>query len=77
MSAVITLLEQSTCQAGRKSNQTTCRKVGTFRNQTAGYADCDNETAGYVNGNVAEVTAGKEIKGADTFPLYIAKYQKV
>ena len=36
------------------------RKVGTFCNQTAGYADCDNETAGYVNGNVAEVTAGKK-----------------
>ena len=25
----------------------------------------------------AVVTAGKEIKGADTFPLYIAKHQKV
>ena len=61
MSAVITLLEQSTCQAGRKSNQTSCRKVGTFRNQTAGYADCDDETACYVDGNVAKVATAEEV----------------
>ena len=61
MSAVITLLEQSTCQAGRKSNQTSCRKVGTFRNQTAGYADCDDETACYVDGNVAKVAGTEEV----------------
>ena len=60
-SAVICFLKQCTCKAGCKTYDTSCGKVGTFCNQTAGYADCDNETAGYVNGNVAEVTAGKEI----------------
>ena len=23
------------------------------------------------------ITAGKELKGADTFPVYVAKYQRV